>query len=677
MSLRSLSPKRWVIDRYYPNQPLTVALPGTCIAGQNAIFEAAGYSRVFGGWSDLSETNTPTTLGYTATTATTTDTVTFSGGATALTDMVPYQHILIDRELFLVVKIVSNTSIVVLPRPSSSAAGLAVKLVPNLHPVTRTQPERLSLQAGNAVRYREEAIFAVGRGVLRINASPLSASLTATSSPQVAYPIPGGTYDVRPVGFTRPTAPTVVAVAGGTKGMQAHDYTFRASKKRTGFPGHGLASTPVKVTLAAGQRFQVTFAAFDASEGQTSAYLWVSLNSDSLAGTAWFLLGEYPTVGPHTVEWYDGELGERYVDDNFPPPPALYVKSAGDFLLFCSWGDAPDGSGNPQAPGPGIAVSKHNNPEAFSPVAYTFITPAEEINGVHIGKVGVRTTDAVCYFTSANYLNVGRFTDSAVSPLITIPFGLAGFLHQYSGCVAYDYFYGLAGDNFIRTTDGRNIESDFSLPVWPDLANIDNARAFVAFDPKNSWVVIFQANAVLAAGGKWQTKAWSFNVRTGNWNTPVLLGDGATADFTVCGVATVNERLYFVTTDGKAYEWDRGGTSLSGYVAVGFDDFGGAEFTKLIRRVKLSGLYAGTINLYYDLDYYHLIPGLVAPLVPYPSPSSRTLSNLSLVAKHFPVWKLNRHFHSIAFRVDFSAPANFRLFEGLDLDVALRDGFVQ
>jgi len=664
--------RRWVIDRYMPNQPVGASIPGTCLFGQNAIFEESGYSRIFGSTKDISETHAAANLAYTAATTADSAIVTCAGGS-LLTDCVPYQHILIGRELYLIRKINSNTEMVVDPAPTATVAAATITQVPNLHPITRTQAERASLYAGKVIRYREEAIFAVGRGTLKINGSPISTSLTATSSPQVAYPIAGGTYDVRPVGFTRPTAPTVAAIAGGTKGMAATAYTLRASKKRTGFPGHGLASDPVGVTLTAGQRIQVTFAAFDASEGQNAAYLWASRTDDATGGDAWFLVGEYSTVGPHTVDYYNGELGEQYIDDNDPPPPALFVTSANDHLIFCSFGDAPDGSGNAQAPGPGIALSKSNNPEAFPVTFYNYISPAEEIVGVHAGKVGSRQTDATTFFLSQNALNIGRFTGDPLAPMVVTPYSLSGFAHQYSGVVADDYFYGLGGTSLFRTADGANVDRTFSQDVASDLSVIAPSRCFLAHDPGNGWVVLIWSNAQQAlVGGKWQSKAWIYNTKTGKWNCPAILGDGSTADFTVCGVATLNQSLYIITTDGKVYQWDTpptSGTTLTGFIASGFDEFEGGQFDKILRQVKVAGTMAGTITLYRNHDRINLFLGT--------STVSKALANVTYESKFFPVWKLNWHFKSLAWRVDFSAPAATRLLDSVTVSAQSRDGFVE
>jgi hypothetical protein len=627
---------------------------------------------MFGGTKNMNEANPAQVMGYTASTSSTSDTVNFSGGAVALTDFTPYQHILIGRELYCILKILNNTQIIVGPRPTANAAGLPVRRVPNLNRLTRQTSGRASLYAGNVVRYREEAIFAVGRGTLRINGAPIVASLTASSTPQVAYPLPGGTYDVRPVGFTRPTiGPLFAVVGGGTKGMVAGQYSIRVSKKRKGFPGYGLASTPVIATLGAGQQFQVTLNAFDALEGQTAWYVWVSRNDDvTTGGSLWQLLGEYTQLTPFNIEWLDGELGEEYVDDNFPPPPTSYVVTANDRLIFLGFGDAPDGSGNPTSPGPGCAVSKSNNPEAFSPVDYAFISPAEEIVGVKAGKVGVRTTDAMVYIMSPSALNIGRFTDTSPSRFICIPFALAGFVHQHSGCVAYDFFYGLAGDTLIRTRDGENIETEFSEPVMTDLKRVENARTFVEFDPKNGLVVIIQANAILSGGGGWQSRAWSYNTKTGNWNTPVLLGNGV-SDFTVCGVASIGERMYFVTTAGETYEWDDGGDTISGMMAVGFDSFGGAQFDKVIRLVKITAnIPDGVFRLYKNYDKNGLLNS--------GTPLAQRGFGMGFVdqIQELPAWRPELHVYSLGWIFVFNSKANFEFLDNLEIAGYLRTGLI-
>lgn len=678
--MSKLPPKDYVLRKYQPNQALGVNVPGACIAGENVIFEAEGYSRVFGGWSDTGETNAAELMGYTAALTANSSNIVFSGGTPA-NDFAPYQHVLLGRELYLIQKI-DGVNAVIDPPATATAAAAEVRRVPNLHAITRQKPERLSLYGGNAIRYREEAIFAAGRGPLKISGAAISAALTATDAVQVAYPIAGGsTYDVRPAGFTAPASPTVTNVAGGSKDMPAIRYSFIATKKRKGFPGKGLGSAPVEATLSSGERFEVTFAAFDSSEGQTSAQLWVSLTEDAVAGKAWYLYGEFDTVGPHFVEWYDGELGELYSIDNFPPPPSLYVESVNDFLLFVSCLGKPDSSDNPTAPGPGVAVAKSNNPEAASPAAYAFVSPASDIVMVKVGKIGIRAQDSGVYFGTQEGISFGRFTDSDVSPLVINPGGSVGVSHNYSGVFAYDYLYAFSGETMIRTIDGANIETEFSRDVRPDLTGLKKARVFVGFDQRNGWVVAFHANDRQHANGGWQTRAWAFNVSTGSWHTPAALGDGVT-DFTVCGVATVGQRLYFVTTDGKVWEWDAGITTLSGYLAPNFDDFGDAAEQKICREVKIIGGIGGTLKLYTNYTSVIGVPANdIMNLVDLKAGTgtgpqlTMTGPGSALGSKTFQVWRPNKHFRELTWRLAFTETSGgLRLLDKVSIVAHARDG---
>lgn len=657
--MSKLPPKTYVIRKYQPNQALGQYVEGTCLAGENVVFEAEGYSRVFNGWSDTGETNAAELMGYSAVLTASSATVTFSGGSPA-TDFAPYQHVQLGSHLYLIQKIDGLTATID-PPAAITAAAAEVRRVPNLYAITRQKPERLSQYGGNAIRYREEAIFAAGRGPLRISGAAISAALTATDAVQVAYPIAGGsTYDVRPAGFTAPGAPTVTVIGGGSKDMPLQRYSFVVTKKRKGFPGYGLGSAPVEATLASsGDRFEVTFAAFDTTEGQDAAQLWVSSTEDAVAGKAWFLLAEYDTVGPYQVEWHDGELGALYSIDNFPPPPSLFVESVNDHLLFVSCLGKPDSSGEPTAPGSGVAVAKPNNPEAASPAAYAFVAPASDIVGVKVGKVGVRAQDSAVYFLTQDGISFGRFVDSDVSPLVIDPAGSMGVSHNYSAVFAYDYLYAFSGGMLIRTTDGKNIETEFSSDVKPDLAELKKARTFVGFDPKNGWVVVLHSNDRQHASGGWQTRAWSFNVVTGAWNTPAYLGDGVT-DFTVCGVATVGQRLYVVTTNGKAWEWDAGNLTMSGYAAVNWNDFGDASMQKWAREVKVAGAIVGTIQLHTNYSNFLSVATndalLLHDLVGGTNAAASKAVNVGSVpfTRTYPVWRPNTPFRHLAWRMSFT-----------------------
>lgn len=650
----------YTFTEYYPDQVLQGAgVPGTVIDGNNVVFENNGWNRAFGGWGDQHINNAPSTLAYTASTTADSPIVEFTAGALALTEWNEFQHVLLGRDLYLVETLIDDTHITVSPVPSATASGLAVKKTPNLHAVDELFA---SLYGGNVLKFREEPLVAVGNGPLKINGNVISASLTASKTPQLAYPISTGGYDVRNVGFTKPTSlPTLAAVAGGTKNMPQTTYSIKLTKKRLGFPGYGLAGEAVEVTLSApNEQIQATLPAFDTSEGQSAWYVWAtkSVVGQGVRGP-WYLLGEYTTVTPSTVnlEWRDDELGEKLVDTNYPPPKALYVFTLDDLLCFASAFGAPDSSGDPTAPGPGVAVGKPFNPEGFATSASAFVAPAEDIRAVYVGN-------SRAYFITKNRQHIGTLTGSQTTPLVIRPYWHAGGSHQNSGVMCGEVLFVLVGDAIVRTVTGEDADTSFSARVKSALAPFVQARVFLGYDARNQWLVVFHSQDNLGGGGKYITKALSYNLKTDKWNTPCLLGDGTTADFIVTGVATINQRLFFTTSDGSTYEWDNGAQTITGAMAPQFNDFGGAHFTKVARRVEITGHLDGNISLARNYS-----------LTESPVPV-RQLVNAAHDPTHFPVWRPNWHGKSLSMIITFAVPARTRLVDSVVIEVERRTGAV-
>jgi hypothetical protein len=647
-------------EGYYPDQPLYAGgVPGTIYAGLNVAIGGAGLPRTIAPPLDIAETYNSGNLGYTANLGAG-DPLIFAAGGSLLTDLVPFQIILLGGIIYVVEEILSNTQARISPPPAASLLDQTIRRVPTLHSVDN---QRAGLFAGNVVKYRDEALFTAGLGEVKFNGAALSATLNSSTTPQVAYPKPDGTYDSRPVGFTKPAStPSLTAIAGGTKNMPTVAYSIKITKKRLGFPGYGLASEAVEQTIAsAGQRFQLTLPAFDASEGQTSWLVWAtkSVPTGSAQRGPWFLLGEFTTVTPSTVniEWRDDELQDRLVDTNSPPPKALFVASMDDALIFGSCFGKPDSNGLATVPGPGFAVAKPDNPEGFTVRGGgAFTSPAEDVRGMMVA--GSRL-----FALSANRLHVGTLTGSDRKRLVVRPYWSSGFWHQYNGCVVKDVFYGFTGSTLTRTKADNDADSEFSERVKSELEVYVPQRVFTGHDPRNGWVVVFHSNH-RQEGGFWITRAIPYNYKRGKWNAPVdLVGSGA--DFTVCGVATVGSELHIVTQDGKTYRWDAGSGTVNGFLAPIFQDGGSAMWLKTLRRVRVTGRFNGTLKLYKDYDKDALVAGSG-------SGPSFTVSNGTFKTQHAPLWKPNFDGLSIALRIAFSMPAKTDIIDAAEVKGVIR-----
>ena len=632
-------------------------------AGENAIHEPDMW-RVFNGWKQIDPARTITTLGYTATLTNGSNIAALSGGATALADFRAFQHVLIGRKLFIIEAIPSNTSLQISPTPDSSEAGAgqAIKKVPALSPLNL---DRATLFAGNAVRFREQAIFAVGDGGLFINGSAISAALAASETLKVAYPLPAGGFTVTNVGFTKPSAPTVSETTGGTKGLLTGTYWVAVARKRVGFSGQGNPSDRVPVVInTVGNRIRVALGAFDSSQGQTAWVILVSRIDERARERPglWKYIETTTQSANFDFDFFDEELTERASYDNDPPPKALFVFSLGNHLGVASVGGPPDGSGISTTPGAEIGAAKFNNPEAFSPFARTPTQGGEVIVGVHAGEL-------VAFLLTPNTLQVCSLTGNTINPFAVRKRWGSGFAHQYCGCLASDLFYGLTKTGLYRTIgkDAFAATDEFAMRVRPDFRGIKPGRGLVGSDAGKKHVVVFFSNARLGAGGGWQTKALVYNTETDAWSAPVFLGNG-TADFTVTSCATINNDLYFTTADGIVWRWDdpEAGLTLAGFVGFPFvtDQ---ARFYKTVRSAKLTGNANGELKIYTELDEDGLRGDGPAPSFP--------LAGGTGSAVHQDEWDPGLLCNSYAMRASFTLPGGAELFESLETDHLVHEGW--
>jgi hypothetical protein len=632
-------------------------------AGENAIHEPDGW-RVFNGWKQIDPARTITTLGYTATLTNGSNIAALSGGATALADFRAFQLCLINRKVYVIEAIPGNTSLQISPVPDASEAGsgLAIKKVPALSPLNL---DRATLFAGNAVKFREQAIFAIGDGGLFLNGSAISAALAASETLKVAYPLPGGGFAVTNVGFTKPSAPTVSETSGGTKGLPTGAYWVAVARKRAGFSGQGNPSDRVPVTITvANNRIRVALDAFDSSQGQTAWVIFVNRIDERVKERPglWKFIETTTQSANFDFDYFDDDLIERATYDNDAPPKALFTFTLGNYLAIASLGGPPDGSNISTTPGAEIGAAKYNNPEAFSPFARTPTQGGEVIVGVHAGEL-------VAFLLTPNTLQVCSLTGNTVNPFAVRKRWGAGFAHQYCGCIANDLFYGLTKTGLYRTigVDAYAATDVFAQRVRPDFQGIRPGRGFVGSDTGKKHVVVFHSNARLGAGGGWQTMALPYNTETDAWSAPCFLGNG-TADFVVTSCATVGNDLYFTTADGFVWRWDdpQAGLTLAGYVGFPFvtDQ---ARYNKTVRSAKLTGNANGELKIYTELDEDGLRADGPAPSFP--------LAGGAGVAVHQDEWDPGLLCASYAMRASFNLPGGQEIFESLETDHIVHEGF--
>jgi hypothetical protein len=139
---------------------------------------------------------------------------------------------------------------------------------------------------GNLIRLDKGSILCVGNGAVRINGVGLpGTALTATPEPKIAvYDSVTGNFSVYTLGMAMPVPPTLAAVGGGVKGMQAGSYSLVITPGRTQTAGYNNPSLRADVTIALNDQIQITFPAMDTANGQDSWDVWVTPFSATLRG---------------------------------------------------------------------------------------------------------------------------------------------------------------------------------------------------------------------------------------------------------------------------------------------------------------------------------------------------------------------------------------------------------
>lgn len=280
---------------FVSTQPLDGRVQNSIYRGVNMIVKKAGdqlYAEMWGGVENISETAGFTTL--TGTWDVTSGNATIVGtGTTATTELIFGQWIVIDARLYQVRAINSNTSVVVSPTPSATVSG-ATGLIP--HTLQDVDMLRGTFARGSIERLPQGHLVSAGQGVARLNGQTLSSSLTLSNQIQLSkYDSAAGTYTNYLLGMTATGNVTLTAVSGGTKNMQAADYSIRVCPARIATNGYNNPLEKVVVALTANQRVEVDFssATSDSSHGQDAWAVFGSLYNASAQAAQqgpWYLL---------------------------------------------------------------------------------------------------------------------------------------------------------------------------------------------------------------------------------------------------------------------------------------------------------------------------------------------------------------------------------------------------
>lgn len=557
--------------------------------------EASSYWEATGGPQNLSETIASTAL--TGTIALTANSQTVAGTGTSFTtelhlgqfflvlDAVGHQSF-----LCVVERIISNTSLVISRAPSASVSGKTGYRLPVIFAVDN---QRGTLLRGNVVKFDKGTLFSVGNGEFKLNAASLNAVLTATKSPKVSiYNNGAGTYTHFDLGLPTPSAKTLTAVAGGTKGMQAATYGLVVTAERQETVGHGNPSPVSTVTITAGQRVEIDFGAMDATSGSNAWGVWATRYVDASDSSGknylngpWFRVraGTGPngqviaanlTGNKLTTEWLDAEIeaNELITFNNDAPPDAEFVAILNGIPVWISCAGVGDTS-----PGPFIFPTKPSNIEA-APAEIAYPTSPPEL------ILGVVSAMGRLYLLTANHLQIAQGTSSEVVPILIRPFWKSGFKNPYQLVFADEMLYGCTVAGPVRSLadgDEQKAKGDWAAAITEFSKSWVTGHMLVERDPLNNAVCYFFSGYNLNSSGFWTTRVWVWGLDEQEWVSDQLL-TSTTQDMIVSGVAVVGDYLEFLmggrlandTVSVGTYRFDTGSGPTSYYLAPQFWDSG-------------------------------------------------------------------------------------------------------
>ena len=553
---RNLPPRRIVAGPYRPSLPRTGdEIEGSFRMGNMVVVgQRRFYWETYSGEADLSENLDLVPL--TGTLEITADSLTVTGTGTLFASECHFGQtilgILASRSWLLKPKrIISDTEMEVWGAPDNTETGVTGWRMARLN---ADLTQRQTCLTGNGKRLDKGHYIGAGSGVVRTDGVEFSASWTLGRTPSLNLLDPAtGTYTNFPLGMDTPSPPTLAAVGGGTKNMQAGSYSLviTPSRKQTG--GYNNPSLRADVTLATDDKIEITFPAMDTVNGQNAWKVWVTPFQATLRADLRYLEGPwffYIEVtddevssggGTFEIEYYDAEVivNELVSFNNDPPTDAEGMAELNNIPVSISC----QGQGyttNPAqtSPGPFICPAKPTNIEAF-PLELSFSTsPTETI-------LWWLSAQGRIYLLTFNHLQIAQATPDQTVPILIRPFWKDGFTgpDQLVFVNGNLYGYPVAGPSrSVGEGDEIEAERDWAADVAEITQEWNPGHVLVGYDPFRDMVVFIHVADHRNEAGFWTSRMLGFSISQNFWNFDRLITSD-TQDCIVSGIATVADHL--------------------------------------------------------------------------------------------------------------------------------------
>lgn len=570
------------------------------------------YYEVYAGSYDLSETISDSAL--TGTVSLTANSRTVTGSGTSFTTELHLgQFLFVNGELVVVDRIDSTTSFQAAEGAQANVSGATAYRCPVLFELDK---KRASLLRGNVLKFDKGTLIGVGAGTLKVNGADVpGTAFTVSKTPKIGI-FNGSTYTAAyALGGTAPSAPTIAATTGGTKGMVAGEYGIAIAKARANTTGYCELSPMSPVTIADGGMVEITLPAMDTANGFDAWVIFATLFNATAAanGTRVMYFAKKLTTadvssggGTYNLEYIDAEIGGNEIAsyNNFPPPECEFVQTlAGTPIYLSCYGDLSGSAQAGKSPGPRIVPSKPRNVDAALIDVSISTSPPETIISAIPGPARI-------YAGTPSSLNIVQLSGRDDVPITVRQFWRTGVKNPYAVTFVNDRLIGFATSGPTRSGyDGEagSEEHSFADAVIDITSAWTPGKVLTVHDPKNNVVCLVHPANHKNESGYWVSVVQMFNLRFEAWSIPVYI-ESTTGDRIITGLAKVEEKMYFIaggTQSGgsrswKTYEFDRvSGESVPYYAAWHFSDEGSGNLEEEIEYVTLTAkLTSGNMQVY-------------------------------------------------------------------------------
>lgn len=560
-----------------------------------------------------------------------TGTIAFTSGSRAVTgtsteftkELGGGQKFIAGAEVFAVTRVVSDTSLIVERAPTTTLSGQTARRLPILQEIDK---KRAVFRRGSISLGDRKDINGAGNGELYING--VSTGFSLSRRPRRFERDSSGAYTQKSRGFPDgvvPNAPTITVGAGGTKGMQAGNYSFMVSFWNSVTKGFSNPCPVIKkdgaavdIIITAGQRFTFDFteSRVEMPDNADGFIIWQSLsgggvtavNTQNFNQGPWYkakelLLTELDGSDQIFHEALDAELGVVVSGDNDQPPECEFLTEFAnvDFFISAFGGrktSNPDGSN----PGNYVVPAKPSNPEA-APAGWR-VGVADEITGfaLGVGRLFTLTPNGLPFVTPTGRTEIARLLPTLLDiPFTSRPYWTKGSTSPHNIVVVQGEVFLMSGGKPVRSPSGadENNVVPFEIgEVMQDLMQgIPDGHYILCPDPKNQQLCFIASGVEKNTDGYWISRIFPLDLKLNRW-MPVIPITNTSRDMIVSGAAVVDNRMEFLaggrvaggTYSVGTFRYDEpSGTAIPYYGVFQPSDFGHDSRAKLIKSIKPRG----------------------------------------------------------------------------------------